>query len=178
MYKINALIKSGQQLFHTGDLGVLWRVQNKNTLYTTIKRYVQKGILLPVHKGLYASVPLSQVHPVRVGMAILHQYAYLSCESVLAKEGIITQAVYTVTLVSAVTRKFSVGKTSYTVRKLAPPYLYRTAGIQTRDGVFVATVARAVADMRYFSPNYHFDAPESIPEEMVKRIQKEVGYSY
>ena len=61
MYKIDKLLKLNRDLYHTGDLGVLWEITNKNTLYTTIKRYVQKGILIPIHKGLYATKPLDKI---------------------------------------------------------------------------------------------------------------------
>ena len=89
MYRINKLLKLDQKLVHTRDLALLWSISNPNTLYTTIKRYVQKGVLLPVHKGLYSTVPLTHIDPVRVGIAILHTYAYISCETVLAQAGII-----------------------------------------------------------------------------------------
>jgi len=56
MYKINKLLAAKQEVFHTNDLALLWDIRNRNTLYTTIKRYVAKGTLIPIHKGLYARV--------------------------------------------------------------------------------------------------------------------------
>jgi len=44
MYRINELIKLDRKIFHSNDLAIAWGISNKNTLYTTIKRYVQKGI--------------------------------------------------------------------------------------------------------------------------------------
>jgi hypothetical protein len=43
-------------------------------------------------------------------------------------------------------------------------------------GIFMASTERAVADMLYFNPKYHFDIPESINFDTVKSIQKEIGY--
>ncbi len=86
MYRINELIKLDRRLYHTNDLAILWGVSNKNTLYTTIKRYVQKEILIPVYKGLCSTIPLSQLNPLEMGVAIVHKYAYLSTESVLAQK--------------------------------------------------------------------------------------------
>ena len=40
MYKIDVLLKQDQKVFHTQDLALLWGIINKNTLYTTIKRYL------------------------------------------------------------------------------------------------------------------------------------------
>ena len=168
MYKIDKLLKLNRDLYHTGDLGILWEITNKNTLYTTIKRYVQKGILIPVHKGLYSTKPLNKLDPVSLGLAIVHNYAYASCEMVLAKEGLINQIVFPITLVSSKSQKFSVGGYDYVVRKLADKYLYNPEGIGTPE--------RAVADMLYFRPSYHFDGENIIDWKKVKYIQKEVGY--
>jgi len=102
MYRISELIKVDRKIYHTNDLALLWDITNKNTLYTTIKRYVQKGVLIPIYKGLYSTVPLSQLDPLELGKAIIHRYTYLSTESVLATAGVISQVTY------AYTRIFSI----------------------------------------------------------------------
>lgn len=176
MYKIAKLVQQEQKLFHTGDLAVLWGIENKNTLYTTIKRYVQKEVLYPVYKGLYSTVPLTRISPERLGVAVIHGYTYLSCEAVLSREGIISQAVIPLTFVSLNSRRFKVGDMEFLVRRMDPKFLYQTAGIIETGGVKVANLERAVADMLYFNPKYHFDNPAGIDWENVKLIQREVGY--
>lgn len=168
MYKVDKLLKQGRDLYHTADLGLLWGITNKNTLYTTIQRYVKKGILISVHKGLYSTKPLNKIDPVTLGLAIIHNYAYVSCEMVLAKEGLINQIVFPVTLVSNKSQKFSAGGHHYMVRKLADKYLHNSEGVGTPE--------RAVADMLYFRPSYHFDGENIIDWKKVKFIQKIVGY--
>ena len=155
----------------------MWDISNKNTLYTTIKRYIQKGVLLPIYKGLYATVPISELDPVELGRAVIHRYTYLTTESVLAQAGIISQATYAYTFVSSLSKKTTVGSFSFLFRKLKDEYLYNPAGIVNNDGNFVASTERAVADMLYFNPKYHFDFSESIDFEKVRRLQKEIGYS-
>jgi len=49
-------------------------------------------------------------------------------------------------------------------------------GIIAKNGVNYATLERAVADMLYFSGNYHFDVPNLIDWAKVKEIQKQIGY--
>jgi len=176
MYKLNELIKLDRKLYHSNDLAILWGITNKNTLYTTVKRYVKKGILIPVFKGLYSTVPISQLDPRVLGQAIIHNKAYLTTESVLATEGMISQFTYMYTFVSTVSRKLTVGNLTFLYRKLKDIYLNNPAGIEEKEGFFAATAARAVADMLYFNPNYHFDLSDSIDWEKVKAIQKEVGY--
>ena len=63
MYRINNLLKQKNELYQTQDLGLVWGIAKRNTLYTTIKRYEQRGILIPIHKGFYSTIPLDQINP-------------------------------------------------------------------------------------------------------------------
>ena len=177
MYRINELLKQDRKIYHSNDLAVLWGIANRNTLYTTVKRYVQKGVLIPIYKGLYSTVPLQQLDPLELGKAIIHRYTYLSTETVLAQAGVIVQATYAYTFISSLSKKVAVGSRSFLFRKLKDEYLYHPAGILNQNGIFVATTERAVADMLYYNPNYHFDIPESVDFDQVKVLQKEIGYS-
>lgn len=170
--KLNQLLKSSEDLFHTQDLALLWSVENRNTLYTTIKRYVKKGFLIRIQRGFYSKVRLDQVDPVRLGISFLHRYSYLSTESVLVKEGVIFQSVPYITLVSNKSQKFEVGGNLYRSRQMKDSFLFNEAGIREQE----ASLERAVADLLYYDPKYHFDAPKFIDWDKVKKIQKRVGY--
>lgn len=172
MYKIDKLLKLEEKLFHTADLGLIWGIENKNTLYTTIKRYVKKGILIPIHKGFYSTVPLEKINPLKLALGYLHRFAYLSCESVLLKEGVIFQQENYYTLVSSVSKKFSLAGNSFFVRKIKDEFLYNDAGIIEKDKIKIASLERAVVDILYFNPNYHFDNPKKINWKKVKEIKK------
>jgi len=174
--KKSILLKQGQKLFHTNDLALLWDITNKNTLYSAIRRYKKDGTLIPIHKGFYSVMPLSQLDPVVLGAAFLHRYVYLSTESVLAREGVITQAIPALTFVSNITKKFKLGEVSYVVRQMADQYLYNTGGVIKKDHHYEATLERAVADLLYYNPTYHFDNENLIDWDRVKEIQKEVGF--
>ncbi len=176
MYRLSELVKSDRKLYHSNDLAILWNISNRNTLYTTIKRYVQKGVLIPIYKGLYSTVPIEQLDPLELGKAVIHRYTYLSTESVLALEGIISQTTYAYTFVSSQSKKVRVGNWSFLFRRLKDEYLYNPEGVVNRKGNFIATTERAVADLLYFNPKYHFDLADAIDFEKVAVIQKEVGY--
>lgn len=176
MYRLSELIKSGRNIYHTNDLALLWGISSKNTLYTTIKRDVKKGILFPIFKGLYSTIPVAQLDPLELGRSVIHRYTYLTTESVLAQAGVISQATYAYTFVSSLSKKAEIGSFRFLFRKLKDEYLYNPTGIQNKDGHFIATPERAVADMLYFNPKYTFDFSESIDFESVRRIQQEVGY--
>jgi len=174
--KKSALLRQSQKLFHTNDLALLWNTTNKNTLYTTIKRYIKNGELIPIHKGLYSVVPLSQLNLIALGIAFLHRYAYLSAEFILTKEGIITQSMPAVTLISSVSKKIKFQNTHYLVRQMSNQHLYNTCGIVKKEQHYEATLERAVADLLYYNPNYYFDNKDLINWDKVEKTQKEVGF--
>jgi hypothetical protein len=176
MYRISELVRLDRKLVHSNDLAVLWGISNKNTLYTTIKRYVKKGVFVPVYNGLYSTVPISQLDPRALGLAIVHKFAYLSTESVLVQAGVIYQAIYGYTFVTSVSKKITIGEVSFIYRKMKDEYLNNRSGLTEVSNIFVASTERAVADMLYFDPNYHFDVPDDIDWKKVNAIQKEVGY--
>jgi len=176
MYRLKKLLSLDRKLFHTGDLATLWGIINKNTLYTTIKRYKQKGILFPIYKGLYSTVPITKLDPLMLGKTIIHRYTYLSLESVLAQKGATFQAVNSYTFVTDISKQVTLDQLFFSYRQLAPQYLFNLSGIEDQNGLLIATVERAIADMLYFNPKYYFDLNFGINWQKVKKIQKEVGY--
>ena len=172
--KLNLLLKDPRDLFHTQDLSLLWNTENKNTLYMTIKRYVQKDILIRIQKGFYSKVSLDQVGPIKLGIGFLHSFCYLSLESILSRQGIISQSIPYITLVSDKSKKFEINNNLYISRQMKDEFLFNEEGIVDKDGIKQATIERAVADMIYFSPHFHFDAPSLIDWKKVKQIQKTV----
>jgi len=171
------IARLGEIVFHTNDLANLWRITKKNTLYTAIKRYVQNGLLFPIHKGFYAIKPIEEIDPVLLGIKALHGCAYASCETVLAEDGIIQQIPQAITLVGAHTRRFAIGPHRYYTRKLATAFLHNPAGIVVAEnGVRKAGRERAIADMLYFNPRSYFDAAHLIDWDRVSLLQRDIGY--
>lgn len=176
MYRINELLQSDRKLFHTNDLAILWGISNRQTLYMTISRYIDSGVLFPVYKGLYATIPVDSLDPLELGVAIIHRYAYLSTETVLSQAGVLSQVVYDYTFISDQSRRVSVGAWSFRYRQMKAEYLFNPIGIVREKQVFVASLERAAADLLYYAPDYHFDVTAHINFEQVRSIQKQVGY--
>ncbi len=170
------LAKLGILVFHAGDLANLWQIKNPNTLHTTLKRYAQEGLIIRIQRGLYSLLPVEKIDPRLLGLKVLHRYAYVSTETILSQEGIIFQHIPQITLVSSVSQKFAIGNNQYSCRKLADRFLFNDAGIIIKDGMQIATVERAVADLLYFNPKYYFDAKNLINWKKVRAIQKQAGY--
>lgn len=174
--RFSQIAKLGITVFHTSDLASLWQIKDPNNLHTTLKRYAQKGLLVRIYRGLYSLKPVEQLDPALVGMKALHRYSYMSAETALAQAGIIQQKLNQITLISSVSRKFSVGPHNFYTRQLADKFLYNETGIINDRGIKKASAERAVADLLYFNPNAYFDAARLIDWKKVKAIQKAVGY--
>ena len=176
MYRINELLTINRRLFHTNDLAILWGMENRQTLYTTVSRYLDRGVLFQIYKGLYSTLPLDALDPVEVGQAVIHRYAYLSTETVLAQAGVISQLVYDWTFVTDKSKRVQVGTWSFRCRQMKDEYLYHSAGIRVEKNGRIASPERAVADLLYYNSHYHFDAPELVDFKLVRQIQEQVGY--
>ena len=176
-HRFAILAKLGEVIFHIDDLANLWQVKNKNTLYTTLKRYAQHGKLIRIYKGFYSLINPDKIDPLLLGLKALHNYAYVGCETMLIEYGIIQQTSATITLTSSSHKRFSVNENNYLVRKLPVEFLFNSIGIiTTAIGIRKSNLARSVADMLYFNPQYYFDNANRIDWKRVKSIQKEIGY--
>ena len=171
------LAKISDVLFHTDDLANLWHITSKNTLYTTIKRYVQDGLLFRIYKGFYGIKPLAEIDPLLLGIKALHNYAYVSTETILVSEGIIQQQISAITMISAKTKKFTIGNQAYYSRKIPDKFLYQPDGIIANDhGARKANRYRAVADLLYLNPNVYLDGNDMIDWQGVRQLQQKIGY--
>jgi predicted transcriptional regulator of viral defense system len=166
----------GEDAFHIDDLANLWEIRDKNTLYTTLKRYVQKGLLVRIYRGLYSLKPIEDIDPWILGIKAVHDYAYIGVQTILFNDGIINQKPSAINIVSRKSRNFSIGLNFYHSRKLNEMYLYNPDGIFLRKGIMVSTTSRAVVDMLYFNPKCYFDNDKIINWKEVKRLQKSLGY--
>ncbi len=172
------LASLGETVFHIGDLANLWNIRNKNTLYTTVSRYIARGLIYHIYHGLYSIKKIADVDPRLIGIKALHGAAYISCESVLFDSGIVNQPPKEITLVSKTSKRFTVGGTKFRSRQLRDLFLYNNAGIEIINGIRTASPERAAADILYFSPKKYLDgfASKTINKKILKSIIEKVGY--
>lgn len=172
--RFSDLAALGEVVFHDRDLAALWGITDMNLLHTTLSRYVHRGLLRRIWRGMYAIKPLEEIDSLLLGIKALHSQAYVGTETILFRAGIINQRPYATTLVSGTSRRFSIGDHVYISRKLDDAYLYQDIGISKKNRVREASPERAVADLLYFNPKAHFDRP--IDWTAVRDIQQTLGY--
>jgi len=171
------IARLGEVVFHVSDLANLWNINNSNTLYTTLKRYKQAGLIHRIQNGMYSLIPIDDLDPLLLGIKAMHKYAYISTETVLFREGIINQKPRSVTIISSVSKKFIINSNTYISRQLNDRYLFNPEGIRKSNKILTASVERAAADLLYFNAKTYFDAANLINWERVSEIQKALGYT-
>ncbi len=172
--RLAKLLAQDEKILHSKDLANLWNIANNNTLRTTLKRYCKNQLLYRIYKGFYSVVKPEKVDPGILGAKAIHGYCYLSTESVLFFEGYISKKITSHTFVAEKSRRFTIGKNLYRSRQLNTKYLFNPEGVEIKNSLKQANVYRAIADMLYFSPKYHFD--REVDWEKVKNMQKKIGY--
>ncbi len=175
--RIAILAKMNEEIFHIHDLALLWRIKDKNLVHTTLKRYCKYGIINRIYKGFYSLKKTIDLDPYLLGIKAIHNYAYISTETILVKEGIISQIIPKITLISSKSTKFQIGSNNYASRQLKDIFLYNSTGIEEKNGIQIATKERAIADLLYFNPRAYLDTRDLINWKKVKSIQKEIGYT-
>jgi len=174
--KQKTLLQQDKRILTTSDLSILWEITNKNTLWTTIKRYIDKGVLYKIQKGLYSTMPIDKLHKYELVCAICGPLSYVTTETVLQNEGLIMQQVNTITLMGARTKKGSINNINYICRKLGPQYLLNRAGINDTGTYSIATTQRALLDMNQINPRYYIDNEEKMKtikvSELIKNVYK------
>lgn len=174
--KQKILIQSGQRIFTTSALALLWDMPNRASLIRTISRYVNKKILFKIYKGIYSTIPVKDLNKYEIACAIGGPFSYISGETVLVKEGVLMQEINKVTLFGRKAKKVTIGGKTYLCRYLNSKYLLNRAGIKDNQAYAVASPERAVADLRYINPNFFIDNKLAINEDKIKKLSEEIGY--
>lgn len=174
--KQKVLLQSDKRTFGTSDLAVLWSVSNRNSLLKTIERYVDRGILFRIYKGLYSTLPLNKLEDYEIACAIGGPFSYVSAETILSKNGIILQDIKKITLFGKKEKEIRVNNKTYLCRYLNDKFLLNRLGIEDKKDHAVATTERALADIRYVNPKFFVDNELSLDQEKVNTLARKIGY--
>lgn len=166
------ILRLGGLIFRVSDLAKIWQIENRSSLLVTLKRYVDQGLIYRLHRGLYSLKKIEELNPVLLGSKVFNDYCYLSGETVLSRCGVIFQKINYLTFIGGSSKRINLGPYSYYFRKLKKDYLYNDFGVNKNNEISEASLERAVADILYFNPNYHFDNLEVINWDRVREIQK------
>jgi predicted transcriptional regulator of viral defense system len=172
--KLSVLLKQDRKLFRINDLALLWQISNRDTLRQTISRFIKKGVLIQISRGFYSTIPIKDLDQFELGTSAIHDFCYLSTETVLVLNGIIFQEIMYDTYCSRKRRRINIHNLPIFSRRLDDKYLYNPLGVIDKGKYKIATTERAVADIEHFNPNYYFDGHNIINWKLVSEIKKGV----
>ncbi|HEX9616194.1 MAG TPA: type IV toxin-antitoxin system AbiEi family antitoxin domain-containing protein, partial [Anaerolineales bacterium] len=149
-----AILKSKKTVFTSKDIALLWQEKISPATRVRINYYVRRGELIKLRKGIYAKS--KDYNRLELATRIFTP-AYVSFETVLAKEGLIFQFYEKIYVASYVTREITVGGQIYALRKLKNSVLTNPLGVKHREETSIADKERAFLDTLYVNADYHFD---------------------
>lgn len=176
MHKLQSLLQTDQKLFHTQDLALILGISNRHNLRVKIYRYVKKEVLKPVYRGLYSTVPVQSIDKFKLGSFFIHKFCYVSLYSIFERYGVINQKVHSINYVSSVSKRKEFNEELFVYKQMDTQYLLNPEGVSLVNGVYEASLERAVADSLYFKLNTYFDSPDLIDWNRVAEIKTLVGY--
>ena len=151
---ILTLLRSKNTVFTFKDLSLVWNETDANLIKKRVYRYVKTGKLYPIRRGIYAK---DENYDKNELATRIYTPAYISLESVLAKEGIVFQSYNQIFVVSYLTRKIACDGQIYVFRRIKDTILTNSLGIEKKDNYHIASKERAFLDTIYLNKNYHFD---------------------
>lgn len=148
------LIKLKQTVFTIKDISLLWNSSDNNFIKEKLYRYAKSDKLFRIRKGIYSKDKNFEKNELATK---IFTPAYISFETVLAKEGLIFQYYSQIFSASYQTEKIMILNQEYVYRKIKDEILVNISGIENKNNYSIATKERAFLDMIYINKNFYFD---------------------
>jgi hypothetical protein len=151
------IFKTSQTVFDLKDLAFLLWEKNYNNLKSKVAYYVKKWYLSRIRKWIFVKDNFS----VYELACKIYTPSYISFETILQNNWVIYQYDETIYLASYLSRnilleeKWKIVKICY--RKLKDEILYNPEWVEKKDFYSIATLERAVNDMKYLKKDFYFD---------------------
>jgi len=164
---LSAILRSNKTVFTTEDIALLWHEPLSPKTLVRINYYVKQGELIPLRRGIYAKN--ENYNKLELATRIITP-AYVSFETILAREGVIFQFYMPIFVASYTTRQLLVDKQVYTYRKIKQEILLNPLGVEHTNDTSSAVLERALLDTLYVGALSYFDNLRSVNWELLFSI--------
>ena len=155
---ISALLRAKNTVFTFKEIALMLGETQTGNMRAKISYYVRQKALYPIRRGIYAK----DANYDRLELATkIVTPAYISFETVLAKEGIVFQNYQAIFTASYLSREVSCDGGMYVFKRLKDSILTNADGLENRGNYFIAMKERAL-DTIYINTEYYFDNLSSI----------------
>ncbi|MCZ2127965.1 MAG: hypothetical protein LC099_09365 [Anaerolineales bacterium] len=151
---LNLILRSDKTIFTLKEIILLWREENTDAARVRLNYYVKNGDLYRIRKGIYAK---NKGYNKSELATRIFTPAYISFETVLAREGLIFQFQTALTVASYLTRNVSIDGQTYSYRRIKDTILTNPIGVNQENSLSIATKERAFLDALYNHSDYYFD---------------------
>lgn len=156
---LTTIYSSKQTVFTSREIAILIGEKNKNKLKSKLSYYVKTGKLTRLRRGIFAKNDSYNKNELAVR---IYTPAYVSFETVLAKEGVIFQYSESIFVASYLSKNLKFKGNKFIYRKMKNEVLTNPKGLVNQETYFEAVKERAFLDMLYLFSNYYFDNLRSI----------------
>jgi len=160
---ILTLYSKPQTVFTLDEISLYFPQISYKDLRSRVRYFTNVGKLKRLHQGVYAKGEFDPLELVNK----LYKPSYISLETVLVKGGVVFQYYERIFAVSYLTREVQVGEVAIQYRQIKKDVLTNMAGIEVKEGYFIATLERAFLDAVFIYKDYHFDNLGSLNWEKV-----------
>lgn len=147
------LYSKPQTVFQIEEIAQIFPEANPNNLRRRLHYFVGVGKLKNPRRGIYTK---NEYKPLELANKIFAP-SYISFETVLQQENVVFQWYETIFVASYLSRDLIVDGHKISYRQIGEPALSNRAGIEEKDGYFIASKERAFLDAVFLYKNYYFD---------------------
>ena len=158
------ILRSDKTVFTSKDIALLWQDWGSSATRVRVNYYVKKGDLYHIRKGFYAKN--KDYNKLELATRIFTP-AYISFETVLARDGLVFQYYEQTFIASYITREITVDNQVYSYKKIKDTVLINSIGVEQANETSIATKERAFLDTLYVNNDYFFDNLHSLDWDKV-----------
>ncbi len=150
---ILTLYNKPQTVFTLDEISLYFPQITYENLRSRVRDFTNVGKLKRLHQGVYAK---DEYNPLELTNKI-YKPSYISLETVLIKGGVVFQYYERIFVISYLTREVKAGDITIQYRQIKKEVLTNMAGVEQKNGYFIATLERAFLDAVFIYKDYHFD---------------------
>lgn len=155
---LSTLLRVNQTVFSLKDIVILTN-DTAQIAKNKISYYVKNGEFYAIRRGIYAKD--RNYNKLELATKIFSP-AYVSFETILAKEGLISQYYSQIFIATYLSREIKCDNQIYSFRKIKNEILVNGIGVENKNNIAIATKERAFLDVLYLNKDYYFDNLKSL----------------
>lgn len=160
-----------QTVFTLSEVATFVNKNPDQNLISALSYYSKNGKLIRLSKGLYA---LDNNYSEQELANKIRQPSYISLYTILQEHAVVFQVYTSVFSISNRTEQFVINNQNYIYRKLKPQILLNNMGITEANGVFKASLERALLDKVYLDGEEYFDNLRNVDWKFATELNKNV----